>query len=113
MSSTLLGEEKQLFDSIVELFDKFRYGIVANVLELKSPYVNQAAAEPAAEQTEAKPVEEKKETKRVRFLHPVPKFIGQELESYGPFEEEDMATLPSEIADVLISKERAEEITEG
>jgi hypothetical protein len=50
------------------------------------------------------------ETKLVRFLHAVPKFVGKELEEYGPFAEEDIANLPSEIADVLINKERVEEI---
>ncbi len=32
---------------------------------------------------------------------------------YGPYEEEDVSKLPTEIADVLIKKERAEEIKEN
>jgi len=46
----------------------------------------------------------------VRFLYAVPKFVGKELEEYGPFEEEDIANLPSDIADILIGKGRVEEI---
>ena len=42
----------------------------------------------------------------------MPKFVGPELEEYGPFEEEDIANLPAEIADVLISKAKADEIKE-
>ena len=57
--------------------------------------------------------EEKKNAKIIRFLNHVPKFVGKELEDYGPFEEEDIANLPSEIADVLISKGSAEEIKSG
>ena len=53
-----------------------------------------------------------KETKLVRFLHAVPKFVGKELDEYGPFEEEDVASLPVEIANVLITKGRVEEISE-
>jgi DNA replication initiation complex subunit (GINS family) len=48
--------------------------------------------------------------KVIRFLHSVPKFVGKELETYGPFEQEDVASLPQDIAKVLISKGRAEEI---
>lgn len=48
--------------------------------------------------------------KMVRFIYAVPEFIGKELERYGPFEEEDITTLPAEIADILITKGRAEEI---
>jgi len=36
-----------------------------------------------------------------------------ELEEYGPFQEEDIANLPSEIADLLISKGKVEEIKGG
>ena len=46
--------------------------------------------------------------KLVRFVHAVPKFVGPELEEYGPFQEEDVANLPSEVANVLITKGRAE-----
>ena len=53
-----------------------------------------------------------KDTKLVRFLYSVPKFVGKELEEYGPFEEEDIANLPIEIAKVLIDKGRVEEVKE-
>jgi hypothetical protein len=35
------------------------------------------------------------------------------MREYGPYEEEEVAKLPSEIANLLIQKERAEEIKEG
>ncbi len=52
-------------------------------------------------------------TRLVRFLHPVPRFVGTELEVYGPFDQEDIANLPREIAEVLITKGRAEEIAQA
>ncbi len=52
-------------------------------------------------------------TKLVRFVHAVPKFLGLESEEYGPFEEEDVASLPREIALLLLKKERVEEIKES
>ena len=50
-------------------------------------------------------------SKTIRFLSPVPKFVGEELEVYGPFEEDDVANLPFRIASLLIKKGRAEELS--
>ena len=120
-TSKLMKEEQMLFDSLVSTLDSFRQGILANVLDFKQPYIQpkqEATASPSqvstAESGQAEPeTADGKSTKLVRFLHPVPKFLGKELEVYGPFEEEDMATLPSEIAEVLIGKARAEEMSQG
>ena len=38
------------------------------------------------------------------------KFVGKELEIYGPFKIEDVANVPVEIADILIQKEKAEAV---
>ncbi|MFH1408277.1 MAG: hypothetical protein ABIH34_00045 [Nanoarchaeota archaeon] len=46
----------------------------------------------------------------VRFLKPVPSFVGEDLTSHGPFEAEEIASLPSEVANVLVDRGRAEEI---
>jgi len=107
--SCLLREERAIFDMLVGILDKGREGILANILNLKMPLLDEAE-----EKKEEKPVkaENKKETQLVRFLHAVPKFVGRELEEYGPFEEEDVASLPSDIAQILINKRRAEEIEE-
>lgn len=75
--------------------------------ELKEP-AEQEIKEPEKQEIKPKP-----DTRLIRFVYAVPKFIGKELETYGPFEEEDIATLPAEIADVLIAKGRVEEIEEG
>ena len=46
--------------------------------------------------------------KTVRFLNDMPKFLGPNAETYGPFHEDDIARLPAEIAEILIKKGRAE-----
>lgn len=51
---------------------------------------------------------EQQRSVNVRFLQPVPRFAGPGLEIYGPFEEEDEACLPEQIANVLIAREKAE-----
>jgi DNA replication initiation complex subunit (GINS family) len=57
-------------------------------------------------------IEAKKENdaKTVRFISAFPRFLGTNLEEYGPFMEEDITVLPVKIADVLVKKKRAEEI---
>ena len=108
-TGTLLKEEKQFFDDLVNLFDRYRYSILFNVLDCKLPVLEEKKETPQVEMPE-KEKEVKKNKKLIRFTHAVPKFVGEELEEYGPFEEEDIANLPIKIADLLVSKGRAEEI---
>lgn len=125
-TSALLEEESRMVDLLASVFDSQRELILFNILGGRLPYSVEAKekiAEPAEktieQQTEGQKTEEelpKKEnskTKLVRFIYAVPRFIGPELETYGPFEEEDVANLPAEITSVLIAKGRAEEIKGG
>lgn len=114
-TSRLMDIESMFFNTLVGSLDKFRSGILVNMLDFRQPFIKEdiPSSEVKADNEEEKKPEEKKDTKLVRFMHPIPKFIGKELETYGPYEEEDMATLPTDIADVLISKGRAEEMSGG
>ena len=103
-TAAMLKEEKLFFNCLVEMLSRFRKEVLFSLLEGNSPDIR--------EDFFAGKKKEKKETKLVRFLHAVPKFVGKELETYGPFEDDDIANLPFEIADVLIKKERADEIEE-
>ncbi len=47
----------------------------------------------------------------VRICHPIPRFYDREMNVLGPFEEDEIATLPGDIADILIKKGRAEKIS--
>lgn len=111
-TANLIKEEKRIFDELVEILNKFRKGILYHLLEGMEPNIKEEAKpeeKPQEETGEEKP-KEAKLTKLIRFNHAVPKFVGKDLEVYGPFEENDMANLPSEITDVLVSKGRAEEM---
>lgn len=113
-TTALLKEEKVFFDAVAGLLDDYRDAILYAVLNEKMPFMQPLGEmkprEPKAEFKAA--IELKSPTKLVRFLHQVPKFVGTELEEYGPFEEEDIASLPAEVAGVLINKGKAEEIRE-
>jgi len=85
----LLEEEKKLFSSVKELLDQSR----ATIFQPE------------------KPKEIKIDTvKQVKFLNPTPQFLGTDLKQYGPFEQAQSATLPEEIAILLIKNNRVEEI---
>ena len=119
-TTALLREEKVVFDAIAELLDTYREAILYSVLNEKMPFMQPSPSELFYHKPlDKKPTgdfktafELKKPTKLVRFIYPVQKFVGTELEEYGPFGEEDIANLPAEIADVLISKGKVEEIKE-
>jgi DNA replication factor GINS len=54
--------------------------------------------------------EEKPKQLLVRFLQEIPAIVGSDMKTYGPFKPEDIATLPSENARVLIKRAAAVEI---
>ena len=110
-TTALLKEEKVFFDSLAGLLDNYRDAILFTVLNEKLPFMRPLEDKKQTGDFKTA-LELKKSTKLVRFLHQVPKFVGPELEEYGPFEEEDIANLPMEIADVLLNKGKAEEIKE-
>ena len=110
-TTALLKEEKVVFDALTGLLDTYRDAILYSILNEKMPFMRSFEDKKPKEDFKTA-FELKKSTKLVRFTHRVPKFVGEELEEYGPFEEEDIANLPAEVADVLISKGRVEEIKE-
>ncbi|MFC1768416.1 hypothetical protein ACFLZX_01505 [Nanoarchaeota archaeon] len=97
-TSSLLKEEEDFFENSTQILTNSRKMIL------------NAAINGIPQQEKPKVEVQKKETMMVRFLQAVPKFVGKELEIYGPFQEDDIANLPSEISNVLIQKGRAEEI---
>ena len=104
-TSNLIEEEKMLFSEITSILDKYRGGILNNVVNAKAPEI------PSAASAEAFPQKADNPSKRlIRILVKVPKFYGRELEIYGPFEKDDIVIVPAEIAGILIKKKGAEEI---
>jgi len=130
--SALLKEEREMFDELFELLQNFKKKVLVRLVtapgfmqlrqEKKEPELIKPEKLETAEETEGITKIEKKEaeikeeaeepenTKLIRFIYSVPKFLGHYLEVYGPFEEDDTANLPEEIADILIKKGRTEEI---
>lgn len=115
-TSNMLDIEKKFFDNIVDYISVFRDDILHKMINgeeisdfsriiVKNDNKNDIKDNPSS--TSPDPVDS---TKMIRFIQPIPKFVGENLETYGPFEEDDVANLPSSIARLLIEKRRAEEM---
>ncbi len=89
----LLPEEKIMFDKLVDVFKNIREEVVNKLLEGKP-----------------KGIKTDPETKLVRFTQAVPKFVADDNNEYGPFEEEYVALLPNRVVDLLIRSNRVEPI---
>ena len=105
--SNMLEEEKRFYHDVLEILNSYRSNVLLNILSKKLPSLEE---KPKSIKTDALKEEPEDNTKLIRMLHPVPKFVGEDLNIYGPFEEEEVCNLPRKAADVLISKSRAEEI---
>jgi len=114
-TSALLDNEKKFLGDIEKVLNAYREDIIYNVMEGKPvSQIKHQEKEIKEEINAANGVEEEtKSTRLVRFLYSVPKFVGTELEEYGPFAEEDIANLPAEIADLLVGKGKVEEIKDS
>jgi len=109
-TSNLMGEERAFYEDVRGAMDRFRKGVLEMLITGRNPAVESKI--PVEKEIEGPIVEPSNEdgTTMVRFLKSVPKFVDKELRVHGPFQEDDMANLPLDIAKVLILKGRAEEM---
>ncbi len=99
----MLPEEKEFYFEINKILNNYRNDILTSLIDQRLPLLKKE--EPKELKTNSF-----NNTKLVRFLHPVPKFIGTDLSVYGPFEKEDIASLPEKIANLLIERKRVQEV---
>lgn len=99
----MLPEENKLYNDLLVTFDIFRKGILFKLLSNKRPDLQEQKT------IKSENIEDKKSL--IRFLSAVPKFVGEDMDVYGPYDNQDIANLPKDIAEVLINKERAEKMS--
>ena len=87
----LLNEERNMFENLVKTLRESREIIIYNLIEGKP-----------------KVIKTDNETRLIRFVQAVPKFVAEDSNEYGPFEEEYIASLPLKVADILVRNNRAE-----
>ena len=88
--SILTDEEKFVFDSNDEMNERNDM-IISGIINGKSKFL-----ETTSTKHKTKPI-------TVRFVKEFDEIVGVDLEKYGPFKPEDIATIPNENAQALIS----------
>lgn len=104
----MLAEEKALYNSLEQFYSNYKRAVLDKLFVFEKPDIS------LLESKSEEPI--KSDTKKglllVRFKLPVPQFVDNSGEIIGPFREDDVASLPYNIAEILIEKERAEQIQE-
>nr|MBI4156248.1 hypothetical protein [Candidatus Woesearchaeota archaeon] len=103
-SINMTENEVNLFNNIKEFLDINRKDVLLNLIEGKLPKSNLEKTK------ELKTIQVEKTKKLVRFIKTTPKFIAEDLNTYGPFETEDVANIPVMAAGLLIKNKKAHEI---
>ena len=99
-TAEMLEEEVEFYRKIIKNLNYYRESILYDII--RGNYIKN---KPKEIKTQEMP---KNELKTVRITKEMPKFVGEDMTTYGPFKEEDIANLPSEIAELLIKNQRAE-----
>ena len=94
MPKQVLSEEKKLFQEFLSVADSYRT-FLKDMLRGRLSSIER---------------KEKVKLVLVRLLRSVPAIIGSDLKTYGPFKSEDIATLPTENANILIRQGAAVEV---
>ena len=107
-AQAMTPEEQRLHSNIRQLLSSFRQG---SELPDITPVEVQPASTPKPKRTQRtkptpKPVikPDHVELVLVRFLQPLPAIMGMDMKAYGPFEPEDLATIPVQNAENLIKR---------
>ena len=95
--SHLLDEEKFIFDSQENGQERIEM-IISAIINGKSKFLESLAQHHKTKKTV------------IRFLNEVDEIVGADLERYGPFRTEDIATIPYENAQALIAKNIATKV---
>lgn len=104
----MLAEEKALYNSLEQFYSNYKRAVLDKLFVFEKPDISLLESK-SEEPTKS---DAKKGLLLVRFKLPVPQFVDNSGEIIGPFREDDVASLPYNIAEILIEKERAEQIQE-
>ncbi len=92
----LTAEEEKIYEEIASSFESYNSFLKGVISGNSSSLMFEA--------------KEKPKKKVLRFLREVPSIIGTDMKPYGPFKPEDVASLPSENAKILVKQGIAVEV---
>ncbi len=115
----LTDEERKFFDDIVDSLKSFKNNMEEKFREYEE-IVEEKIEEAKKSIEEIKPLEEKIEKTvikpdgklLVKILTDLPRFVGSDMQAYGPLKAGDVINLPEDIGKLLIARKVAENILE-
>jgi DNA replication initiation complex subunit (GINS family) len=110
--SNLTNPEREFFDKIVVLLKSYRENIDEKLKGIEK-VVEEKIEETKEIIKDLKEPELKIEGKKIlKILTDIPRFVGVDMQPYGPLKTGDVITLPEEIGNLLIQRRVAEELLE-
>jgi len=122
-TSHLLKEEKVFYECIVELFNRFRKGLLFNLLRGEKIdenicYKDFKENEKFEEDSSINLIEPGVEGDglitesliKLKFASEIPKFVGQDMKEYGPYSAGQIEDIPLAIADIFLKSGNAERV---
>jgi hypothetical protein len=91
-TSKLLENERHLFERVLKVLQEIRL----------QQYIEEEKKIEAPPTTLPNPVAS--DVIQVRFVKAVPQFLGKNMETYGPYDEQQKVDLPTGVAELLIRK---------
>ena len=105
--NNMLPEEEELYQELTGKLNYFRENVLYQLSNGDAPKIILKNPKP---KDLIKPEKPNKTAKKIRLLCDMPKFLGTDLETYGPYKENSTTEMPDEVANLLIKQQRAEEI---
>ncbi len=111
-TSALLPQESAFFEEQIRIISTFRANALEPVLLSQKRPLEASQSAIKAKELNIEPSEPiNKELKKVQVIEQVPKFVGIDLEIYGPFNANEEIELHPEIADMLLRTNKARLLT--
>lgn len=106
-TSNLLPMETEFFDEAVILLGKSKKNMLKDIVTLD---VVESDSRPEVEEKKEEVKIESNNQIKIKLNSNLPKFVGLDQKIYGPFNKGEVVDLPSNVANLLVNKGRAETI---
>lgn len=91
-SNVMLSGETELYESLLKILATTRLSVLESMIQGKSI------------------IETENNIKSVKFLEIVSEFVGEDMNTYGPFQADEVSNIPIKVAEILIKNNMAKEV---
>ncbi len=106
-TSSMLFEEKDFYKSVLAVLDGHRRNVLWKLSNGELPGLKQNPPETESPAV-VSPMPSSKT--KIKFTHPLPRFVWKDRKEYGPFEAGDETEIYTEVAELIVRKGRAEKV---